>query len=380
MLFPPHILLPGPTPVPYAVQQAMLTPLSDHRGAVFQEVARRVPERIKQLLHMDPNGKVAVMPTSGTGVLEAAIQNFFMPGDTVLSVETGAFGERFKTVAEHQGVTVQAITYPWGQAFSPAEVLDYLDQHPVKGVLVTHNETSTGVLNPVETLGQQLKDRASRPLLIVDSISGVPSVPMNMQDWAVDVLVAASQKGFMCPPGLGILAVSGYAEQHLLPERPGRYYLDARPYLNGNFPYTPAVSLWYGLDQALALLAEEGETTRFERHRLLSRITRAYARAGGLHLLVEDQHASPTVTALGLPDAITPADVKSRAARLGLQVAGGMGPWHDRAIRIGHVGLVDAADLWAGLGVLAHVLPDGPSALEKGFAEWHEFLTTKGLD
>jgi len=366
----PHILLPGPTPVPERVQQAMLRSMSDHRGNVFEPVLARVYARLAALLHVGNAGRIAVLPASGTGGLEAAIQNFFQPGDRVLSVETGLFGKRFKEIAQAMDIQVETVAFEWGQAFDAGQVLEVLERTPVKGVLLTHNETSTGVLNPVETLAPRIRALPHSPLILVDSISGVPSVPFNLMQSQADVIIAASQKGFMCPPGLAILGLSGRAVEHVLKDRRGRHYLDLRPYLDGHLPYTPAVSLIYGLDAALELLDEEGEAARLARHRQLAQMARAFGEAAGLPPLVSEKVTSPTVTALSVPAPLTPAELRRQAAERGLQIAGGLGPWHHSAIRIGHVGAVDAADLWGGLGILAHMVPNPIPALEAAFTAW----------
>lgn len=368
-----HILLPGPTPVPGPVEKAMLSAMSDHRGTLFASVHRAVQAKLSDLFRAPSAQHVAVLPASGTGALEAAAQNLFLPGDRVLLVETGLFGQRFGEVAAAQGITVDRVSVPWGQAFDADSIVEQTDRTPYRGVLVTHNETSTGVLNPVEALAAKLDQIHPRPLLVVDSISGVPSVPLSV-DRGVDVIIAGSQKGFMCPPGLAILAFSANGKGTILNDRPGRFYFNLVPYLEGRLPYTPAVSLWYGLDAALDLLAEEGAGPRLARHQLLRDVVRAFAEAGGLTPLVDQRWASPTVTALGLPDTIRPADLRQRLEEKGLQIAGGLGPWHDQSIRIGHVGALDLGDLWAGLGLLAPELPNPSAALlaASGTAKDHQ--------
>ncbi len=377
MIYPPQILLPGPTPVPPSVNLAMQQAMSDHRGSVFTKVKEHVLRELNELLDVGLNGGVAVLPTSGTGALEAAVQNFLLPGDKVIGVSTGTFGERFVQIAEKMEVQVRHLRVNYGTAFDPAQILDVLqeEQHDIKAILVTHNETSTGVLNPVEQLANLLNRVPNPPLLIVDSISGVPSVPLKVVRNHIDVIIAASQKGFMCPPGLGILAVSERARNQIIAERPGRLFFDLRPYLEGQFPYTPAVSLWYGLEEALHLLAEEGESQRLARHQLLSRISRAFGQASGLTPPVEEQFTSPTVTALQAPKGISPADFRNQTAKLGLQIAGAMGPWHHDYIRIGHVGAVLPEQLFEGLATLAHLLPAGFDGIEAAWVTWHNAIT-----
>ncbi len=375
-MFTPDILLPGPTPVPVAIQQAMLTPMSDHRGSAFTPVLERVRHRLATLFEVGPSGGIAVLPASGTGALEATVQNFFQKGDAVLSVSTGAFGNRFRDVAQAHGLVVDPYTVPWGQAFDPAPVVSRIRQHQYRGILLTHNETSTGVINPIERLTAQMVSipPAYRPLIVVDSISGVPAIPLPMQTWGVDVALAASQKGFMCPPGLALIAASGNGLKHLQQDRPHRFYFDLGPYFEDKLPYTPATSLIYGLDKSLELLAAEGSARRYQRHRLLGQMTRSFGHAVGWNPFVEEIVASPTVTSLGVPAGSSPTRVRARIAALGLQVAGGMGPWHDTAIRIGHVGAITPATLFAGLSIVAHVTPHPSRGLEAAWQVWHEDL------
>ncbi|NMP21693.1 pyridoxal-phosphate-dependent aminotransferase family protein [Sulfobacillus harzensis] len=358
-----HILLPGPTPIPEAVQEALIRAMSDHRGTLFGQVDVKVRTELATLLGAPTKDHIAILPASGTGGLEAACENLLSPGDRALVVETGLFGRRFREVAEAHGVDVECVEIPWGQAFNPQEIAERVRQKPYRAILVTHNETSTGVLNPVEALAQAIGTDPGAPLMIVDSISGVPSIPLTLGP-GLDVIIAASQKGFMCPPGLAILALSERARQSVVSDtRPGRFYFDLRPYLSGRLPYTPAIGLWHALHAALGLLRAEGAFARLQRHRMLRDMVRHFARAGGLTLLVEDAVASPTVTALGLPSEMNPGDLRRHLENAGLQIAGGLGLWHERAIRIGHVGHVDRADLAAGLTLMAPHLPHSEQAL-----------------
>ncbi len=376
MLFPPDILLPGPTPIPEAVQRAMLTSMSDHRGAAFEPVHHRVLDKLHEIFHLNPHhGAIAVLPASGTGALEAVCQNFLNPGDRVLAVSTGLFGQRFAESAQNMGVEVDRLDFPWGTAFAPEKILTRVDQTAYRALLVTHNETSTGVTNPVDRLAASLGKLNDAPLLLVDSISGVPSLPLFLDQPGIDVIIAASQKGFMCPPGLGLIAAGPRALERLLTDRPGRFYFNLAPYFHRHFPYTPAVSLWYGLDAALDLLLAEGETARFARHRLLGAMTRRFGEVTGFTPLAQAGFESPTVTSLKVPEPTKPPAVRQATARLGLQIAGGLGPWADKAIRIGHVGAVTPQMLFAGLGLFAHQADQAQAALAETFAVWHQSLS-----
>jgi len=373
MLFPPDLLLPGPTPIPESVQRAMMTPMSDHRGSIFEPVRVRVLEKLQQIFHVGADGAVAVLPSSGTGMLEAVCQNFLNPGDRALAVTTGMFGQRYYEAAVSMGITVDRLDLPWGRAFDVAQVLAKITENSYRAVLVTHNETSTGVTNPVERLATALSGADDAPLLIVDSISGVPSIPLFMDQPGIDVIIAASQKGFMCPPGLGLIAAGPRALKGLLKDRPGRYYFDLTPYFNGHFPYTPAVSLWYGLDAALDLLLTEGETARFARHHLLGAMARRFGEVAGWTPLAQAGYESATITSLKAPAGVTPQAIRQSARDRGLQIAGGLGPWAETAIRLGHVGAVTPQMLFASLGILAHQVSNPGEVLSEVFNVWHQF-------
>lgn len=358
-----HLLLPGPTPIPKPVEQALLAAMTDHRGGAFETVQNRVLNGLAALLGTDSQEHVAVLPASGTGGLEAVVQNLFHPNDRVLVVESGLFGRRFGEVAKAQQLNVDRMELTWGEALRPQAIMERIGAAPYRGVLVTHNETSTGVLNPIEELGGLMNQLPDPPLLVVDSISGVPAIPLTVQN-GIDVIVAASQKGFMCPPGLAMIALSDRARSAVLVERAGRFYFDLWPYLKGQLPYTPAISLWYGLDAALQLLQQEGAEARLKRHQWLRNMVRAFGEAGGLEVLVPDHWASPTVTALRLPSSMNPSQFRRHLEQKGLQIAGGLGEWHHRVIRVGHVGAIDVGDLWAGLGLMAPYLPHPQQSLE----------------
>ncbi|CAB1127977.1 Serine--glyoxylate aminotransferase [Candidatus Hydrogenisulfobacillus filiaventi] len=376
-MFHPALLLPGPTPMPPEVARALTTPMSDHRGPAFTRAREAVEARLQDLLHAH---RVAVFPSSGTGALEAAVQNFFRPGDRVLSVATGVFAQRFAQAAAAFGAEVDSIG-DYGRPWDQEAILARLTaaDPPYAGVLLTHNETSTGILNPVAELAGRIRaalgpDR--QPAILVDSISGVPSIPFDLAASGVDAVMLASQKGFMVPPGLGMVAVSeaGWARVAAADRGP-RYYFDLRPFFEGHLPYTPAVALVYGLEAALELLEAEGAEARERRHYLLRDMARAFGETAGLTPRVEAAYASPTVTALKLPEGVTPAAVRSPARSFGVEVAGGMGQWNADGIRIGHVGYVSPADLMGGLAALARALgglgrPEAAGAVKAAMDVW----------
>lgn len=383
-MYDPDILLPGPTRVPPAVTAAMTAPMSDHRGPEFDRLRQRATERLRQLLKARA---LAIFPGSGTATLEAAVQNFFEPGEQVLSVSGGAFGLRLREAARTFGLAVEALDVPWGQAAHPEQVVERLRQairegRPLTGLLLTHNETSTGVLNPIPDIIEAVHQAIPRehwPLTVVDSVSGFPSVPLPMDSWQVDVALVGSQKGLMLPPGLAIVGMSGRALERTESVRGPRFYLDVRPYVRGELPYTPAVSLWHGLDATLTLLEEEGEVARYRRHRILRDVCRAFARTAGFGLPVDAAVASPTVTLLTVPEPWTPAALRRALRAQGVEAAGGMGPFAQQGIRLGHMGYLTLPRLMGALAALGYVLEQeaglegrGQAALAEALQAWKQ--------
>jgi alanine-glyoxylate transaminase/serine-glyoxylate transaminase/serine-pyruvate transaminase len=370
----PKLFLPGPTPVPMAIWQAMLTPMSNHRGREITELHASLRERLKRL--WSTSGPVVILPASGTGGLEALLANAVAPSETVLAVSAGAFGDRFGQIAERLGMGVEWLRRPWGEAVDPDDVATELRRRRYAAVLLTHNETSTGVLHPLRDLARAA--RAHVPLILVDSISGSPAVPLDIQGYGVDAVVTGTQKGFMLPPGLAMIGLGEDAPAKLK-GRPS-LYMDFKPYMAGDWPYTPALSLLHGLDRSLELLAAETEPVRYRRHRLMSAMVRAGAEAAGFRPVVRSEAASPTVTALEPPEGITPKALRAWCQAHGAVLAGGQGAWKDRIVRIGHVGATGPLDVLAVLGVMELAVchlsgrhPDG-SASRAALDVWHRTL------
>lgn len=351
LFFPEErLFLPGPTPVPASVALAQALPMTDHRGPRFEPLAKGVRERLARLF--GTKGQVAVLPASGTGGLEAVALNLFAPGERVLALVAGAFGQRWADQAEALGLGVDRLEVTLGAAATPEAVARAMARVPYAGVLLTQNETSTGVLQDVSALAAAVERAQPEALVAVDAVSGFPAVPLALDAWGVDVAVSASQKGFMLPPGLAFVALGPRALAAIQGDGRRRFYFDLRPFVRGDFPATPAVGLWYALERSLALLEAEGEEGRSERHRLLAAMTRAGARALGLHLLAADRDASPTVTAILCPPGIEPEHLRAEATRLGARLAGGQGELRARVVRVGHVGAVAPLDVLSAVGAL----------------------------
>lgn len=355
-----NLRIPGPTPCPPQVLAASAQPMIDHRGRQFAELAQEVVEGLKPFFQT--RGDVLVLTCSGTGGMEAAIVNTLSPGDRVLAVSIGAFGDRFASIARTYGADVVRLEYEWGQAADPDDLSRALAADPsIKAVLLTHNETSTGVTNPLAELARVVREQER--LLLVDGVSSVSSLPIRTDDWGLDVVVSGSQKGWMTPPGLAFLAVSERAWQAYREARMPRFYFDLGRHKEmlekGQTPWTPAVSVLFALREALRLLREEGLEAIYARHARLGEMARQGVKALGLELLAADErYASNTVTAVKVPEG-----VEVRALRrlledeYGVVVAGGQGKLSGKIFRIGHMGYAREEDIQGVLDALAQALP-----------------------
>jgi aspartate aminotransferase-like enzyme len=358
-----QLRIPGPTPLPDEVLDAMHRDMISHRGAEFRDLMLEVTERLKHCFQTE--GDLLVFPGAGTGGLEAAIANLFSPGDTVVSVSVGAFGERFAEIAARFGLNVVSVPSPWGEAADVSALERALAETPgVKGVLMTHNETSTGVQNDVEAAGRLV--RAHGALLVVDAISSLGAVDVPVDRWGVDVAITASQKAWQAPPGLTMLSVSDAAWQANAEAKLPRFYWDfaeARRYLKrGETPYTPAVSLLYGLQASLRLMMAEGLPAIFARHERLRDRLRQGVRQAGFAPFAADGIASRTVTALYPPEGIPAPDIVAGMRERGVVLAGGQGAYERSIVRVGHMGFVSDADIDIVLERLADVASHAPKA------------------
>lgn len=354
------LAIPGPTPLAPSVLRAMAKPMVNHRGELFVELFHDVQQKLQRVYRT--TRPVVVMPSAGTGAMEAAIVNFFSPRDKVLALVIGVFGDRWATIAQTYGLDVERVDVPWGQAVDPAVVAERLQadkEHAIKAVLVTHNETSTGITNPLQAISAARGDHPA--LLLVDAISSMGSLPLEMDAWNLDVVVTGAQKGLATPPGLGFIAFGDRADAERRAARLPRYYWDLDLYLKGwddaNPPYTPSVSLWYALQQALVNLEEETLEGAWARHRLLGEMARAGVAALGLELFADAAHASDTVTAVKAPAGIAPKTLRKIAReRFGVVLAGGQKHLIDSIFRIGHVGFVSPQELLQSLAAVEMTL------------------------
>jgi len=336
----------------------MAKQMINHRGPEFAQMLNRITESLKTMFQT--RNDVFLLTGSGTGGMEAAVVNTLSPGDTVLSVSIGVFGDRFATIAEQFGAEVVPLKVEWGKAADPDEVRRALAKEPgIKAVLVTHNETSTGVTNDLGALSKVVKE--SGKLLLVDAISSMGSINLPVDEWGCDVAVTGSQKGWMAPPGLAMVSVSEEAWKAHAKAKMPRFYWDftrAKSYLEkGQTPWTPAISTVYAMDISLGMLLEEGLSNVIARHARIGRFTRDGVKELGLSLFADEEFASDTVTAVNAPDGTNANDLrKTLLAENEIALGGGQQSLDGMIFRIGHLGMVAEPDIQAVLSALKGAL------------------------
>ncbi|HEY0752622.1 MAG TPA: alanine--glyoxylate aminotransferase family protein [Ktedonobacteraceae bacterium] len=357
-----NLRVPGPTPVPERILAEMARPMINHRGPEFSAILRRVTARLQYFFQTA--APVMTFPASGTGGQEAAVANLFSTGDHVIAISIGNFGDRLATIARKFGLQVTMISFPWGEAANPDVVEAQLKSSaPYKGVLVTHNETSTGVTNDIETLSKVIRAHNPNALIVVDAVSSLGCAPLEMDPWDLDVVFTGSQKGWMTPPGLMMIAAGPRAVEANKTANLPRYYFDWQLALKslekGQHPTTPPVSLFYALDLALELMLEEGRETIFARHQSIGDYVRNRAKAFGLKLLADHPYASNTVSAIYTPAGIeTKTLLKKMLENDKVVLAGGQGQLDGKIFRLGHLGYVTQQDLAEALDSLEMRLTD----------------------
>lgn len=354
-----NLRIPGPTPCPPEVLEVMSWQMINHRGKEFAELIRRITGRLKMVFQT--KGDVFVLTCSGTGSVESAVVNTLSPGDRVLAISNGFFGDRFTEVAKAYGAEVVPLPFPWGKGVDPEAVRNALRRDPgIIAVTMVHNETSTGVTNNLAAVGRVVKEFDK--LFLVDAISSLGCIDVRTDDWGCDVLVTGSQKGFMVPPGLAMVCVNPKAWQAHAKAKMPRYYFDytrAKNFLEASqTPWTPSVSVFYALDRALALLEEEGLANVFARHVRVAELTRREIKALGLSLLADGKDASNTVTAVNVPPGVDGGKLlQILRDEYQIVLAGGQGIQTGKIFRIGHLGYVDEVEIREVISSLRVVLP-----------------------
>jgi serine---pyruvate transaminase len=365
-----YLFTPGPTPVPPEVLEAMSRPIIHHRSSDFRAIFERCLTRLLDIYRTD--GDVLVYTASGTGGMESAISNLTRPGDRVVVVSAGHFGERWIEMTRNFGCEVDAVAYEWGETPVPEDLATRLEElGGAKVVFTTHSETSTGVVADVQALAAAAKDAGA--LVVVDAVSSLGAVPVETDAWGLDAVVSGSQKALMTPPGLATVSVSADAWQAVEQGAASRYYFDwtqTRDRQEQFDPaFTPAVSIAVGLDVALGLLLEEGLDAAFERHARLGRACRAGVKAMGLELFSPDDDRSAVVTAINAPDGIDSGElVQTLRDRQGIVLAPGQGPLKGKIFRIGHIGYYDVFDITTALAGVELVLAELGADIERGVA------------
>ena len=369
-----HLLTPGPTPVPPEVLTALAQPIVHHRTPDFRPIYERTLARLGDVFRTET--EVLLFGSAGTGAMESAVANLCSPGERVLVVSAGSFGERWRAIATAYGADVAALEYAWGEIPLADDVASRLEAlGGAKAVFLTHSETSTGVVCDLQALAAAVNEAGA--LSVVDAVSSLGAVPLETDAWALDVVVSGSQKALMTPPGLAMCSVSEGAWS-ARGDSP-RFYFDwertrkAQAALDA--PFTPPVSLVAGLDVALGLLLEAGLEAVFDRHIRLGRACREGAKAMGLELFSPDDDRSAVVTAIRAPEGIDATDlVAGLRDRFGITIANGQGALKGKIFRIGHIGYFDVFDITTALAAVELVLTDLGAEIERGTA------VTRALD
>jgi aspartate aminotransferase-like enzyme len=344
------LLTPGPTPVPPEVLAALAEPVIHHRSPDFASVFGLAQERLREVFRTER--EVLVFTSSGTGAFESAIVNLLSPGQRVLAVSQGEFGERWQAMASAFGCDVVPLAYAWGESPRPDDLRRALDESGADTVLLVHSETSTGVVCDLEPLLAVSGEAGA--LSVVDAISSLGAVPLETDAWGADVVVTGSQKALMTPPGLAFAAVSEHAWARTETATLPRFYWDwarhRRVQTKGSTPFTPATSIVVALVEALGLVLEDGLEAAFARHRALGRACRAGIKAIGLELYSPDDDSAAVLTGALTPDGVDAVELRlALRDRHGITIAGGHGDLAGRLFRIGHIGYVRVEDIAAGL-------------------------------
>ena len=343
------LMIPGPTPVPDKVLFSLARNPIGHRSGNFSQIIGEIDENLKWL-HQTKN-EVLSITASGTGAMEAGIINFLSPGDRVLVGVNGKFGDRWAQVAETFGIHTERISAEWGQPLNTEEFRIRLEgdtNKDIKAVIITHSETSTGVLNDLETVNKYVKAH-EEALIIVDAVTSIGAYDLPVDELGLDVVASGSQKGYMIPPGLGFVCVGEKAWRAYETSSQPKFYLDLGKYRIANqkssSPFTPPINLMFGLQTALQMMRAEGLESIFARHQWLTNATRAAVRELGLDLLAPDNSASTAVTSVKSDSIDTEQVRKVMKEKFDITLAGGQDRLKGKIFRIGHLGFVSDRDI-----------------------------------
>ena len=343
------LMLPGPTTVDPRVLAAMSKAVVNHRGAKYGEILTETTELMSKVFQT-PN-KSYLLTGSGTAAMETAVANTVAPGEKMLNVVGGKFGERFMKIAQTHGIDAQELAVEWGTAVSPKQIEEALDENEdIKAITVVHNETSTGVAAPIEEIGKVMKNYDA--LYIVDTVSSLGGDYVDVEKFGIDVCVTGSQKCLAAPPGMAAITLSDDAWKAVDNVKTNTFYLDlkaARKSGDKNppeTPYTPSVSLTYAMNEALKIVMEEGLENRVARHHKAAKASVAAVKALGLELFADEAVSSATVTAVKIPEGVTDADFRGTTRdKYGVELAGGQDHLKGNVFRIGHMGCISYKEL-----------------------------------
>jgi aspartate aminotransferase-like enzyme len=364
-----YLMAPGPTPVPPEVLLAMAQPMIHHRTPEYESLFIEVRAGLKRLFQTGQD--VIPFTSSGTGAMEAAVVSTLSPGDTVLVLRAGKFGDRWEEICRAFGLQSIAVGAPFGETVPADRIAEALRQHPeAKAVLMQHSESSTGVLHDVK--GVAAVTGPTGAILIVDAVSSLGIADLQMDAWGVDLVVAGSQKGLMLPPGLSFCAVSEKAWGHVKTSRLPKYYFDLtaewKALHKNEAHFTPAVSIMVGLREVLRMIDGEGLLNVFKRHERLARATRSGAEALGLELFAK-MSPSPALTAVVAPRGLDSEQVVAAYSTAhNITIAGGQGEMKGKVFRLGHMGYVGDFDVLTALAALEQVLHELGQPVDFGAA------------
>jgi aspartate aminotransferase-like enzyme len=354
-----NLRIPGPVTIPDDILDVMDHQMIDHRGPQFAAMQQRVVAALQTAFQT--KNDMLLFTSSGTGGLESAVVNTLSPGDSVLAFVAGEFGERIARIASTYGANVTKIKFANGQGIDPDRVAHALKNAPqTQAVLVTHNETSTGIMHPLQEIAHAVRAN-SDAVLIVDGVSSMLTADAQIDNWGIDVMVSASQKAWACPPGVAMLSVSERAWKAHARAKIPRFYFDwteTKAWMEkGQTPFTPAVSVYYSLDVALQKILAEGMANVIARHARIAALTRAQAKALGFRMFGDERYASNAVTALYAPDGVDTETLRKIAREeYELIIGGGQGPMRGKIIRVGHLGWVKEQEIYDCFAVIGHIL------------------------
>lgn len=364
------LMIPGPTMVAPRVLKAMSENIINHRSAAFGEILKETNEMMSEVFQTE--NQSYILTGSGTAAMEAAVGNITEKGDKVLNIVGGKFGERFMQIAETHGGSPVELKVEWGNAVNPDDVKNILEEEEdIKAVTIVHNETSTGVANPIAEVGKIVKDYDA--LYVVDTVSSLGGDDVFVDGYGIDICVTGSQKCLAAPPGMAAITLNDDAWDVVDKTETSTYYLNMKKYRKSGekeppeTPYTPSVSLTYAMREALHIIMEEGLEERILRHKLAAKATRAGVKALGLDLFAQPDAASNTVTAIKMPEGITDKDLRGTMRnKYHIELAGGQDHLKGNVFRIGHMGNITQREIIATISALEMTLKELGFDLEMG--------------